>query len=103
METVKKLRILMLHGRQQNKEILQSRTTGKKKWLKDDKHIELIYVDAPHQMVEKGEDGEPLYAWWYSDRDDKEGKGIFLTLDYMRGIFKDKGPFDGVFGFSQGI
>jgi hypothetical protein len=99
--TTRKLRILMLHGRQQNKEIFRSRTTGKKKFSHL-KNLELIFVDAPHLMDEKGEKGEDLFMWWDAEIRDKDASKFHSTLEYMKDVFQKNEPIDGIFGFSQG-
>lgn len=45
------------------------------------------------------------YAWWLKTKEfpDIHFPSIFdKTLEYLNKIFALKGPFDGVFGFSQG-
>lgn len=96
-----KPRILMLHGRQQNKELFKSRTSGKKRWI-DENLVDLVYIQAPHKMQEKTETGEDTYMWWDAEIRDPEGKGFDQTVEYMKQVFKQYGPFDGIFGFSQG-
>jgi hypothetical protein len=82
---------------------------------------ECIYVTAPHQIdttTQKSENGdeaaqtnanapgEPVYAWWSVEHaayfTAQEYIGLEATLDHLRRIWREHGPFDGVLGFSQG-
>jgi len=43
-------------------------------------------------------------GWWFADREDgfTKFRGVEPTLEYLRQIITEKGPFQGVWGFSQG-
>jgi len=96
-----KYRILMLHGRQQNVDIFRSRTTGKKK-IMDENLTELIFVNAPHLMDTKGDQGEDVYMWWDAELRDPTDSGVYKSIQYLKKFIQEQGPFDGIFGFSQG-
>jgi len=42
------------------------------------------------------------FAWWLASQDYKSYEGWTGTLEYVENIFRTKGPFCGVLGFSQG-
>lgn len=64
-------------------------------------------MQAPHFIAKESPETnfQEQHAWWLKT---KEFPGINFaanfdrTLDYLNKIFLYKGPFDGVFGFSQG-
>lgn len=109
----KLLRILMLHGYRQNELLFKDRTGGLRKHLKN--YAEFVYCQAPLDVpkLESSEKTEET-----QDFEHQKEKGWFLkscdrerakqnadfnnTLDHLNDIFKLKGPFDGVWGFSQG-
>ncbi|ORX49990.1 FSH1-domain-containing protein [Piromyces finnis] len=108
----KKLKILCLHGYAQNLKIFQKRTAVLKKALKS--VAELYYVAGPHVssmnpadhqklVIDENtpEDEKPL-GWWNFSDDDKKYFGLEESLELLLKIMKEEGPFDGVFGFSQG-
>lgn len=89
--------------------------------LKDS--AELVFVDPPH-VVEMPTDpsdfknkfdsdasaaptseADTPRAWWFAESQDGKYRKFTKfdeTLHYLRGILEKSGPFDGVFGFSQG-
>ena len=104
---MRKLRILCLHGYHGSGEVLrgqmQSLMTG------FESRVELVYLDAPSLAV--GDHG-----WWHAVRegapDDGDDPGVGHVRMRYRGwettraaivsAFEKQGPFDGIFGFSQG-
>lgn len=40
-------------------------------------------------------------VWWISTHDNAKYDGLDLSLRYIDTLFRSKGPFDGVLGFSQ--
>lgn len=62
-------------------------------------------ISTSEQSNQDSKDTE-CYAWYLREpNEDNTGyiyKGLQETLDYLEKVFEDKGPFDGVFGFSQG-
>jgi hypothetical protein len=107
MTSQRKLRILMLHGYKQNKELFYERTGSVRKMLK--KYAEFFYCEAPHvipgdpqslnEVVERG--------WWLKSSDWPELNAINFdadfetTLECLDSFMEKNGPFDGLFGFSQ--
>ncbi|CAK9174756.1 unnamed protein product [Ilex paraguariensis] len=142
--TLKKLRILCLHGFRQNASGFKGRTASFAKKLKN--IAELIFIDAPHELpfiYQPRVMSEPTtnciassvqlspppskscnkkFAWLvepnFNEKSDGEWKmaddpfnslqyqqqteGLDLSLAYLKTVFSQAGPFDGILGFSQG-
>ncbi|XP_068690976.1 esterase OVCA2-like isoform X2 [Montipora foliosa] len=75
--------------------------------------LEFVYITAPNKIPSNSEDvaeGSNEYGWWFSSENDTYdplistdiSKGYEESLELVKSTFTDKGPFDGVFGFSQG-
>lgn len=120
MAAPRKLRIMALHGYTSNSYVLQRRMGAIRKACKDT--AEFVYLNGPirvepitapaqdldapessHQSM-LGDDvpiEEQPRAWWRASDD-----GSYLELDksieFLNQAFEEQGPFDGVFGFSQG-
>src|SRR6266478_5587653 len=104
---MKRLRILCLHGYNGNAEVMRDQmralVTG------TETLAEYISVDAPSLAV-----GD--FGWWHAVDDPnatgrgdpgvdgrvKYYKGWQRTRDWLVSVFAQRGPFDGVLGFSQG-
>ena len=79
-------------------------------------HIEFIFVaqGPPDELIGVFYGGLPCFQWYRDKRENGEEKGssddtqnnyaedIRMSLAYIRTFIRDKGPFDGVLGFSQG-
>jgi predicted esterase len=88
-----KLRVLCLHGYHGSARILQEQMAPLSRNLE---HLaEFVYVDAPSRA-------EGDYGWWHAVGDPIRYEGWIRTRDWIRGFVGINGPFDGVFGFSQG-
>ena len=104
------LKILMLHGYRQNELAFRERSGGLRKALKN--YAEFIFCEAPHVIEDKlDEEGSPVVkGWWFSKEDRSYDalestdcqNGFDESLNYINTLFETQGPFDGVFGFSQG-
>ncbi|KAI9256207.1 serine hydrolase FSH [Sporodiniella umbellata] len=122
MTDCKKLRILCLHGMVQNASVFRKKTAVIRKKL--DKMADLIYVTAPQMTVDPQytseahreaaadenapEEGKP-FAWWHPYKNDERNltqdgyyRGFKESIDYLKDVLQKEGPFDGIFGFSQG-
>jgi predicted esterase len=128
-ETKALFRVLMLHGNRQNEEVFKDKTGGVRKKIKN--LAEFVYCDAPNLVpklaaavdeVEAADEPEdqadqpvgksvidPIQKCWFlrkSDQTEEDSKNFVpqfeKTLDYIDNVFKVKGPFDAVWGFSQG-
>jgi pimeloyl-ACP methyl ester carboxylesterase len=101
------LRILCLHGYQGSASILREQTRGFAQGL--ERLADFVYVDAPTLAL-----GD--FGWWHAKRQATpfalpdpgvapsiaRYEGWSRTLDWVLSTFEREGPFDGVFGFSQG-
>ncbi|KAJ8907948.1 hypothetical protein NDN08_008051 [Rhodosorus marinus] len=96
-----KLKILGLHGHSQDAEVFRRKTGGLRGAVKGIAEFE--FLSAPHK-VERGEDADEVGYSWYRYNSGMETLTISLrqSLDEINSFFKAKGPFDGVFAFSQG-
>ncbi|HWK43491.1 MAG TPA: hypothetical protein VNT30_02125 [Stellaceae bacterium] len=100
---MKKSRILCLHGYHGSAKVL----SGQMKMLTDgvDHLAEFVCVDAP--SLAKGD-----FGWWHAIGDERATdaeesgaaryEGWSRTYDGIVSVFEKAGPFDGIFGFSQG-
>lgn len=141
--SIRKLRILCLHGFRQNASGFKGRTSSLAKKLKN--IAELVFVDATHELPfiyqaplsdenhschsSASEQISPpsnhcsrKFAWLvdadYNGKHDTEWKmakspfdslqyqqqteGFERSIEYLKTVFSEKGPFDGILGFSQG-
>ncbi|KAG2204678.1 serine hydrolase FSH [Mucor mucedo] len=114
-----KLRILCLHGMVQNAVVFRKKTSVIRKKL--DKIAELVFVSAPQVITDpkytseahraaaadenSPEEARPC-AWWhpYDDKQTEDGyyAGFKESVSFLKEFMTKEGPFDGVFGFSQG-
>lgn len=103
---MKKLRILCLHGYNGSASTLKYQIRGLASAMAP--YADLVFIDAPSLF-------EGDFGWWHAVQDNRSGesdhaigfgdkyyKGFARTLDAIVKTFQDQGPFDGVFGFSQG-
>ena len=100
-----KIKILALHGKGSNKEV----TTAQLKNLDitDDKY-DITCLNGP--LLDDEENSEllkmfngPFYSWYYSNYNDTRFKPSFLAaIAYVYQKIQKHGPFDVLYGFSQG-
>ncbi|KAI8335490.1 serine hydrolase FSH, partial [Chlamydoabsidia padenii] len=114
-----KLRILCLHGMAQNGAVFKKKTAAIRKKL--DKIADMVYITAPHLSVHPDHTSEALreaaadptapeelkpFGWWvYTDDqtpNDEPLIGFKESMNVVKDVLLKQGPFDGVFGFSQG-
>lgn len=88
-------RLLALHGYRQNAAVFRAKTGAMRRALRG--VAELVYIDAPHLS---GDDGGR--AWWHSNDDGSRYAGMQDSLEHIATTVEERGPFDGVLGFSQG-
>lgn len=111
------LKILMLHGYRQSETAFREKSGGLRKYLKN--HAEFIFCEAPHTIPKKADSSdldnnasssEIEKGWWFSTTDKSYNaldvtecdSGFSEAIGFINEIFQTKGPFDGIFGFSQG-
>jgi pimeloyl-ACP methyl ester carboxylesterase len=104
---MKRMRILCLHGYHGSAQVLQRQMASLTRGL--DSLAEFVSVDAP--ALAQGD-----FGWWHAvegeNGSDREDPGVDLPARHYRGwartregilnVFEHQGPFDGIFGFSQG-
>ncbi|KAI8829075.1 serine hydrolase FSH [Chytriomyces cf. hyalinus JEL632] len=93
----KKLRFLCLHGHRANATVMKFQLMGLQMAMPD---AEMVIVNGSAVATEDptedilsffGRENGPYYEWDYE-----------TSWDYMKAVVQEKGPFDGVIGFSQG-
>ena len=106
------MKILALHGKQQNGEIFRSRLgrlpqqieTGKKTSNGNNNNSCIIdYVDAPFELSLNHGDSIPMRTWYHRRKDNTvDYDSLEKTLNYLELIWRSKDGYDGIIGFSQG-
>lgn len=113
-EHKKLLKVLVIHGYRQSAPSSYEKTGAFRKGLK--KFIELVYITAPNKIPDIGGEDENQekrdeYGWWFSASHPLSFSSLKETdidcgheesLKLIEETFKEKGPFDGILGFSQG-
>ncbi|KAL8919475.1 MAG: hypothetical protein Q9208_006760 [Pyrenodesmia sp. 3 TL-2023] len=94
------MKILCLHGVGSSGAILETQMANFRREL--DPSYELVFVDGPFEC-ERGP-GVPEYRTgpFFSHNQGYSPVDIAQALGYLEDILEDQGPFDGIFGFSQG-
>ncbi|KAM5436780.1 hypothetical protein McanMca71_001894 [Microsporum canis] len=94
------MRILCLHGVGSSGAVLEAQMANLQREL--DPSFELVFVDGPFEC-ERGP-GVPEYISgpFYSHTQGYSPAQIAQAVDYLEDLLEDEGPFDGIFGFSQG-
>eukprot|EP00913_Durusdinium_trenchii_P011682 g10970.t2 len=87
-------RFLCFHGKGSSGALLRERLSPLTR------EVDLVCVDAPHRLG----DG---YAWWHLPPGERSFTtpvfdGWAETVEYVRKVWAEQGPFDGMLGFSQG-
>jgi predicted esterase len=94
---MERLRLLCLHGYHGNAETLRQQLSQLSRALET--VADFVCVDAP--SLAKGD-----FGWWHATKDANDGtvryRGWTRTRDALSEFCAAHGPFDGVFGFSQG-
>ena len=93
-------KLLCLHGRRSNAEVTEMQCQG---ILELDKVAALNYLDAPFESTAFDKDIGPGRSWFLRDGPPEAAQETLRQslLHIVRTIASD-GPFDGVYGFSQG-
>ncbi|KAI4255609.1 MAG: hypothetical protein LQ352_002497 [Teloschistes flavicans] len=94
------MKILCLHGVGSSGAILEMQMANFRREL--DPSYELVFVDGPFEC-ERGP-GVPEYRTgpFFSHTQGYSPVDIAHAIGYLEDILEDEGPFDGIFGFSQG-
>ena len=110
-----KIRVLCLHGYGQNAEFFRARTGALRKGLPKG-GTEYEFIDGPYEakasfLSTEDADGQSrgkMLGWWDFEGDASRPSasaryiGLQESLQRVRQKIEDDGPFDGIFGFSQG-
>lgn len=107
------LRVLCVHGYRQNAVAFKEKLGGLRKMLK--KVAELVFVTAPLEVSKddfRNDSGTIIdgRGWWFSGPDNyfravdysEISIGLEESVNVIEKTFEEQGPFDGIFGFSQG-
>ncbi len=95
------LKILCLHGKQQNKEIMRTRLGKIPHKLKS--MAQLTIIDAPLMDGYLADNSQEVRTWFI--RDDTgviDVSSVEQSIRYIQNIWEESGPFDGILGFSMG-
>lgn len=102
-------KILFLHGYAQNSTIFKSKTGVLRKAL-GNIGFEcffpngLLVVQTDNNLpIDKTFGEDSLRCWWKASDDRLVYDGLDDTLSYLEKLSIENGPFDGIFGFSQGL
>ncbi|CAI2376030.1 unnamed protein product [Moneuplotes crassus] len=105
----KKLRILCIHGYYNNAKVLEAQLDYYQTIFKD--YIEFVFVEAPHKIPDqevydprvKAKFEGPFYYWIGSGKGGLGDNETFLeSYNFLYEFMEQNGPFDGIYGFSQG-
>jgi predicted esterase len=66
-----------------------------------------VFVTAPQPiqngtLTPSGDETHSKFAWWFASDDGLTYRHSDTSLAYLASVLTTQGPFDGVFGFSQG-
>ncbi|KAM3718528.1 Esterase OVCA2 [Dirofilaria immitis] len=116
MESTSKLRILCLHGYQQNATIFREKSGSFRRPMK--KYADFVFMNAPHEVESEpvseivddsvsGITAADCRGWWYVSkrfytRQVKDHEGFEESVQAVIDFARKEGPFDGILGFSQG-
>lgn len=98
------MKVLVLHGKQQNAEVFRGRCNKLTSRAVRDKVVTNFYFhDAPHCLPLKDGDQVPMRTWYLRNRDGSIEQSSFdQTVSELEEVWRTQGPFDGILGFSMG-
>lgn len=98
------MKVLVLHGKQQNAEVFRGRCNKLTSRAVRDKMVTKFYFhDAPHCLPLKDGDQVPMRTWYLRNRDGSIEQGSFdQTVSELEEVWRTQGPFEGILGFSMG-
>ncbi|PKX97841.1 DUF341 domain-containing protein [Aspergillus novofumigatus IBT 16806] len=94
------MRILCLHGAGSSGAILERQMSNLRREL--DPSFELIFVDGPFECARGPGVSEFQPGPYYSHTQGYSPSDIAQAVRYLEDTLEDEGPFEGIFGFSQG-
>jgi alpha/beta superfamily hydrolase len=100
--SIQKLKILCLHGKQQNKEIFRTKLGRLPHKLRN--LADFTIIDAPHILEEISTEDVTARTWFYREPEGNNVNiGSLLTaVQQLQQTWTESGPYDGVLGFSMG-
>eukprot|EP01032_Pedospumella_encystans_P024931 gene24931-28182_t len=98
------MKILALHGKQQNAEVFRGRCSKlTARALREKIATQFYFHDAPHTLPLKDGDQVPMRTWYLRQRDGRvDVNSLEQTLSELEEVWRTHGPFDGILGFSMG-
>ncbi|KAK9876346.1 hypothetical protein WA026_012655 [Henosepilachna vigintioctopunctata] len=111
VDKIEKLKILALHGYRQNEQTFRQKTGSFRKVV--NKWAEFTYLNAPHKVTnfDNGQSQDDQQYSWFFNKEDRTFSGIRLggpaigfeeSVRLIEENYEKLGPFDGIWGFSQG-
>ncbi|KAL2784620.1 DUF341 domain-containing protein [Aspergillus keveii] len=94
------MKILCLHGAGSSGAILERRMSSLRREL--DPSFELVFVDGPFECGRGPGVSEYQRGPFFSHTRGYSPANIAQAVRYLEDILEEEGPFDGIFGFSQG-
>ncbi|CEL10308.1 hypothetical protein ASPCAL13429 [Aspergillus calidoustus] len=94
------MRILCLHGAGSSGAILERQMSNLRREL--DPSFELVFVDGPFECGRGPGVSQYQTGPFFSHTQGYSPANMAQALSYLEDILEDEGPFDGIFGFSQG-
>ncbi|KAI1328523.1 DUF341 domain-containing protein [Xylariaceae sp. FL0255] len=94
------MKILCLHGVGSSGAILEKQMSNLRREL--DPSFDLVFVDGPFESERGPGVSEFESGPYYSHSQGYSPADISQAIQYLEEILEDEGPFDGIFGFSQG-
>ncbi|KAJ8576288.1 hypothetical protein ON010_g2924 [Phytophthora cinnamomi] len=101
-------RVLCLHGFGQDAPKFRNRISSLRRALKSSFDFGTVIATAPilDDQLPELDAGRAGQNWWDFEIDEETGKHTYgrvdEAVDYLAEFVKREGPFDGIFGFSQG-
>ncbi|KAI3631399.1 hypothetical protein MIR68_010889 [Amoeboaphelidium protococcarum] len=102
-------KILCLHGYGQTADRFRRQVSAIRKQLAKQQNCVMDFLQAPHVVTEPEDESVDLTEetfCWFRKLQHNDGTweycGLEQSIEFIKNYIADNGPFDGVFGFSQG-
>ncbi|XP_058184957.1 esterase FUS5-like isoform X7 [Rhododendron vialii] len=103
-QPVRKPRVLCLHAFRTSGKIFEKMTEVWPEFVRE--KMDLVFIDAPFPAEGgsgvQGKFDPPYYEWFQFNQDFSEYRNFDECIAYIEDCMIRMGPFDGLFGFSQG-
>ncbi|XP_058184952.1 uncharacterized protein LOC131302387 isoform X2 [Rhododendron vialii] len=104
-QPVRKPRVLCLHAFRTSGKIFEKMTEVWPEFVRE--KMDLVFIDAPFPAEGgsgvQGKFDPPYYEWFQFNQDFSEYRNFDECIAYIEDCMIRMGPFDGLFGFSQGV